>query len=122
GGARGGGVCAAREHAQGRGRRGKPWRAAAGDDLTFSVLLRPRLPAAKVHSLPLVVGLAVREVVAQRLGAALALHAPPVLLKWPNDVWVGARKIAGGLVESRLRGDEVSAAIVGIGRNVHTRV
>lgn len=121
-GATEGAVYVAREQTQGRGRRGNPWWAAAGDNLTFSVLLRPRLPAAKVHSLPLVVGLAVREVVAQRLGAALALHAPPVLLKWPNDVWVGARKIAGVLVESRLRGDEVSAAIVGIGLNVHTLV
>jgi len=64
-GATEGAVYVAREQTQGRGRRGNPWWAAAGDNLTFSVLLRPRLPAAKVHSLPLVVGLAVREVVAK---------------------------------------------------------
>ncbi len=110
----------AREQTRGRGRRGNPWWAAAGDNLTFSVLLRPQVPAAQAHALPLIVGLAVREMVSRRLG--VSLHVPPVLLKWPNDVWVGSRKIAGVLVESRLRGDQVSAAIVGIGLNVHTLV
>lgn len=108
----------AREQTRGRGRRDNGWWSAPGDNLTCSLLLRPELEAARVAALPLVVGLAVREVVARRLEGRWA--APPVLVKWPNDVWVGSRKIAGILVESRLRGDIVSAAIVGIGLNVRT--
>lgn len=108
----------AREQTRGRGRRGNPWWAPPGNDLTCSMLLRPNLDAGRTHALPLVVGLAVREVVAGRIGSSI--QVPPVLLKWPNDVWVGSRKIAGVLVESRLRGTTVSAAIVGVGLNVHT--
>lgn len=112
-----------REQTHGRGRRGNAWWAPPGDNLTCSVLLRPELDAKETAALPLVVGLAVREVVARRLESQGAvLSAPPVLVKWPNDVLVGSRKIAGVLVESRLRLQAVSAAIVGIGLNVRTRV
>src|SRR5690606_21044952 len=108
-GATEGAVYVAREQTQGRGRRGNPWWAAAGDNLTFSVLLRPRRPAAKVHSLPRVVGLAVRAVVAQRLGAAVAPRAPPVAVRGRHGGWVGARTLAAVRAEGRLRGEEVSA-------------
>lgn len=113
----------AREQTRGRGRRGNTWWAPPGDNLTCSLLLRPELDAKTIAALPLVVGLAVREVVARRLERPDALFpAPPVLVKWPNDVLVESRKIAGVLVESRLRLEAVSAAIVGIGLNVRTRV
>lgn len=102
----------------GRGRRGNAWWAPAGDNLTCSVLLRPELEAGHMNSLPLIVGLAVRELVADRL--ASVFPQPAILVKWPNDVWVGTRKIAGILVESRLRGAVVSAAVLGIGLNVRT--
>jgi BirA family transcriptional regulator, biotin operon repressor / biotin---[acetyl-CoA-carboxylase] ligase len=107
-----------REQTEGRGRRGNAWWAPAGDNLTCSVLLRPGLPPTQGNALPLVVGLAVRQVVSDALASLFT--APPVLVKWPNDVWVGSRKIAGILVESRLRDNLVSAAVVGIGLNVGT--
>lgn len=114
----------AREQTSGRGRRGNAWWAPPGDNLTCSLLVRPEQTASRASSLPLVVGLAVREVIAEALQANPTSHlglAPPVLVKWPNDVWVGSRKIAGVLVESRLRDARVSAAVIGIGLNVHTR-
>jgi BirA family biotin operon repressor/biotin-[acetyl-CoA-carboxylase] ligase len=69
---------------------------------------------AEAPALALVAGLAVRQVVA-------ALGIAPVLVKWPNDVIVGKRKIAGVLVESHLRGERLDTVIVGIGVNVTTR-
>jgi BirA family biotin operon repressor/biotin-[acetyl-CoA-carboxylase] ligase len=69
-----------------------------------------------VPPLSLVVGLAVRDAVARALGANDAVQ-----VKWPNDVHVRGRKIAGILVESAVAGARVESLIVGIGINVHTR-
>ncbi len=54
-------------------------------------------------------------------GARRAQEGAPVMLKWPNDVYVGGRKIAGVLVEGQLRGDRVASLVAGVGLNVHTR-
>ncbi len=99
---------------RGRGRRGHVWTSPPGENLTFSVVLRPRLALARVTALPLVVGLAVRAAVATRVGV-------PVTVKWPNDVLAGGRKLAGVLVESQLQGHELAAVIVGVGVNVAMR-
>lgn len=99
---------------RGRGRRGRTWSSPPGENLTFSVVLRPRLELARVTALPLVVGLAVRDAVAARV-------ALPVELKWPNDVLADRRKLAGILVESQLRGRDLAALVVGVGVNVAMR-
>lgn len=99
---------------RGRGRRGHVWTSPPGENLMFSVVLRPRLALARVTALPLVVGLAVRA-------AAAARVAVPVTVKWPNDVLAGGRKLAGVLVESQLQGRELAAVIVGVGLNVAMR-
>jgi BirA family biotin operon repressor/biotin-[acetyl-CoA-carboxylase] ligase len=106
----------AEEQTRGRGRHGHPWTSAPGENLTFSLLLRPAIGVAHASGLALVVGLAVR--------AAAALRAPGVrvAIKWPNDVVVGVQKLAGILVESRLRGSHVDALVAGVGVNVGTRV
>lgn len=102
------------EQTAGRGRRGHRWSAAPGENLTFSVLLRPRLELERLSALTLAVGLAVRDAVARRVRA-------PVQVKWPNDVFVGGRKIAGILVESQLTAGRLSAVVVGVGFNVGMR-
>jgi len=102
------------EQISGRGRRGHRWSAAPGDDLVFSVLLRPRLELERLSALTLAVGLAVRDAVAPRVEA-------PVTVKWPNDVFVSGRKLAGILVESQLAAGKLSAVVVGVGLNVGTR-
>lgn len=96
---------------QGRGRRGTRWSAAEGTGLLFSVVVRPSGQASELSVLPLVVGLAVRQVVADRL-------TTPALVKWPNDVLVGGRKICGVLVESHSQAGEVRAVVIGVGLNV----
>lgn len=106
GGAPGGTVVVAEAQSAGRGRGGKAWASAPGLGLWMSVVLRP--PAGGAPALlPILVGLAVAE--------ALDPFARPAeaQVKWPNDVWVGGRKIAGVLCEAS--GD---AVIAGIGVNV----
>ena len=98
----------------GRGRRGHAWSSPPGENLTFSLLLRPHVSPERAPLVALVAGLAVRAAAARRV-------PEPLTLKWPNDVLARDRKLAGILVESRLVGDRLEAIVVGIGINVHTR-
>lgn len=95
-------VVTAAEQTAGRGRQGRTWSAPAGRALLCSVIVRdpPRL-------LPLVAGVAVAEVA-----------GPMAQLKWPNDVLVEGRKVAGILVEGR---PQEHWAVVGVGLNVALR-
>jgi BirA family biotin operon repressor/biotin-[acetyl-CoA-carboxylase] ligase len=99
-------VLAAEEQSAGRGRLGRTWTAPPRSGLAVSVLLRPRRPVADLGWLPLLTGLAVAEAVRATAGVAGTV-------KWPNDVLVGDRKLAGVLAE---RSGE--AVVVGIGLNV----
>lgn len=103
-------VCAEHQSA-GKGRRGRYWHAVLGGSLTFSVLWRFENGLQSLAGLSLAVGLAVAR--------AINRHTPhAVRLKWPNDVLVDYRKLAGILVE--VQGDLHGAAfaVVGIGLNV----
>jgi BirA family biotin operon repressor/biotin-[acetyl-CoA-carboxylase] ligase len=100
----------AEEQLQGRGRLGRRWVSPAGVNLYFSVVLRPtadRLPA-----LAMILPLAVVD----GIRAASDLECA---LKWPNDVQVGGRKLAGVLIETELTGQEPQLAIAGAGINVN---
>jgi BirA family biotin operon repressor/biotin-[acetyl-CoA-carboxylase] ligase len=97
---------------EGRGRRGRRWLSRPGSALQFSVVLRPRLPAGSLGRLTTALGVAC----AAGLERAAAI---PVRLKWPNDVTVGGRKVAGILVEARLVAGGADAVVAGIGINVH---
>lgn len=91
----------------GRGRLGRSWVAPAGTALLFSVLLRPaRVPAARRGWIGAILGLAVVRALRDAVGVS-------AVLKWPNDVLIDGRKLAGILAE--LSGD---ALIVGAGINV----
>ena len=103
-------LCVEHQYA-GKGRRGRQWHAALGGSLTFSVLWRFDRGLQSIAGLSLVAGLA--------LARAINRHSRhPARLKWPNDVLVGHRKLAGILVE--VQGDMHGAAfaVVGIGLNV----
>jgi BirA family biotin operon repressor/biotin-[acetyl-CoA-carboxylase] ligase len=111
-GAPGGLVVTASEQSAGRGRQGRGWFGAAGSSLLYSALLRP---LGERPLLPLAVPLAVCEA-AEELAPGVSCG-----VKWPNDVWVGHRKLAGVLIESRPGGVEDSWAVIGIGLNVAVR-
>ncbi len=104
-------VLAAEEQTAGRGRLGRSWSSVPGASLTFSVLLRPAsVPPGRRGWLPLLAGVAVVSAVRTVAGVA-------AVLKWPNDVLVGERKLAGILAEQSPDG---SAVVIGIGLNVAT--
>ncbi len=104
-------VVVAEHQTAGRGRLDRSWQTPARAALTFSVLLRPRVPAAEWPWLPLLAGHA--------LATALREAEVPAGLKWPNDVLVGERKVAGILLE-RVDTHDGPAAVLGIGLNVST--
>ena len=95
----------------GRGRLDRTWVTPPRAALTFSVLVRPdAITPARWPWLPLLTGMAVVDGVRRAVGVE-------ALLKWPNDVLVAERKVAGILVE-RVDGPAGPAAVVGVGVNV----
>ena len=105
-------VLVAEEQTAGRGRLGRSWSSVPGASLTFSVLLRPAtVPAARRGWLTLLAGVAVASAVRSVAGV-------DAVLKWPNDVLAGDRKLAGILAEQSPDG---SAVVIGTGLNVGRR-
>lgn len=99
------------EQTTGRGRQGRAWCSARGKGIWMSVLLRPRMRAEKTPILGVMAALAV-------LDAVRSAGVERAVLKWPNDVMVGGRKIAGILVEPRIARINVDFAVLGIGWNL----
>lgn len=107
-------VVVAEHQSAGRGRLGRSWVTPPRTALTLSLLVAPDpVPVARWPWLPLLTGLAVADAVR----AATGLSA---CLKWPNDVLVADRKLAGILAE-RIERDGGAVAVVGVGLNVSSR-
>jgi BirA family biotin operon repressor/biotin-[acetyl-CoA-carboxylase] ligase len=107
-------VIAAEEQTHGRGRRGRTWSSPAGAGLYLTFLFKPALidgSSSVLALLTLASGVAVREAIANATG-----FAPE--LKWPNDVMVGRRKLAGILSEGLAIGTTDQTVLVGIGLNI----
>lgn len=107
-------VIAAEEQTHGRGRRGRAWSSPPGAGLYLTFVFRPPLGAAAASVLPLLTlgaGVAVREAVRRASGFVADL-------KWPNDLMVGGRKLAGILSEGMDIGSPDQIVLVGIGINV----
>lgn len=104
-------VVVAEHQTSGRGRLDRSWVTPSRAALTLSMLLTPdRVPASRWPWLPLLTGIAVSEAVRR-------ITEVPCDLKWPNDVLVGDRKLAGILVE-RVESGAGACAVVGVGVNV----
>jgi BirA family biotin operon repressor/biotin-[acetyl-CoA-carboxylase] ligase len=113
-------VVIAEEQTAGRGRDGRTWHSPWGG-VWLGVLLRPPLPAAGVLSLR--VGLVLSDVVEELLGVTpTSISGPRAGLKWPNDVLVDDRKVAGILCESRWQGDVLQWLAIGVGVNVANEI
>ena len=99
----------------GIGQSGNSWLAESGKSLTFSVLLRPTfLPVAAQFELHKVLSVAVCTTLQQLLH-----ERDDIRIKWPNDIYVGNRKICGMLVNNKISGNSYSFAVAGIGLNVN---
>lgn len=120
-------VLVAEQQTAGRGRLGRTWTSPARSALTFSMLLRPRVPVRALGWASLLTGVAVAMAVRRMtawseagegfLGGTEGDVAVDARLKWPNDLLVGGRKLAGILVE-KVEGDGL---VVGVGLNVDLR-
>jgi BirA family biotin operon repressor/biotin-[acetyl-CoA-carboxylase] ligase len=114
GGAAEGLVVAAHEQTSGRGRRGRAWSSPAGAGLYVSFLFRPARTAGSTPAISLLTlsaGVAVRRAIETASG----LRAD---LKWPNDVMVGRRKLAGILAEAIGFGTQDDVVVLGVGINI----
>ena len=95
----------------GRGRLGKSWISPPGVNLHLSVLLRPQVKATDARFLTLIGSLAIAEV--------LDTYGVKSQVKWPNDVLVADKKIAGVLAEVQLRDGQIEQLILGVGVNLN---
>jgi BirA family biotin operon repressor/biotin-[acetyl-CoA-carboxylase] ligase len=102
-----GAVAVAEEQTEGRGRLGRSWHAPRGTSILVSILLRPMVEQARLPELSLVAGGAVAEAIAAATGIDPAI-------KFPNDVLIDGRKVAGILAES-----SEGRVVVGIGVNAN---
>jgi len=96
----------------GRGRLDRSWIAPPGSSLLFSLLFRPATRPELAMGLTMVAGLACAEAVEARTGLRPGL-------KWPNDLMLQDRKLAGILTEAETVGDRISSVVVGVGLNVN---
>lgn len=105
-------VVVADHQTSGRGRLDRTWETPAGTAVTFSMVLRPVVPTRSWPWLPLLTGYAVDK--------ALKAQGYDAGVKWPNDVLIGDKKVAGILIE-RIETSDGPAAVVGVGLNVGMR-
>lgn len=96
----------------GRGQRGNKWLSRAGENLLVSIMVRPK-------ALLMVSQFALSQAIALAVRAAMSFLGIDVLLKWPNDIYVGERKLAGILVELDCCGVLVEQAVIGVGLNIN---
>ena len=102
----------------GRGQRGNSWESEPNANLLFSVMLTPRFVSLQhQHYLTMIAGLATHDAVRKYLPDQFK----SIKIKWPNDVYVNEKKIAGILCESSIAASQMEFAVVGIGLNVNQK-
>ncbi|MEQ8706672.1 MAG: biotin--[acetyl-CoA-carboxylase] ligase [Phaeodactylibacter sp.] len=106
-------VISAATQTEGRGQIGSKWESPGGQSLSLSVILYPGfLVARKQFELNMVTALALRD--------TLSVYArSTVWVKWPNDIYLGHRKVAGILIQNQLSGQQVQHSIIGTGVNIN---
>ncbi|MCO4326756.1 MULTISPECIES: biotin--[acetyl-CoA-carboxylase] ligase [Staphylococcus] len=97
---------------EGRGRFKRPWQSSKGKGLWMSLVLRPQISYAMLTTFNLFMSLAIRD-------AIQAYVDEDVKIKWPNDIYIGEKKICGFLTEMVANADGIEAVICGIGININ---
>lgn len=113
----------AEHQSAGRGQAGNSWESERSQNLLFSLLLTAcPVPSDQLFSISEAIALAIREAIMDEITRHSSFdtrHSSPVTVKWPNDIYVDDRKIAGILIENDLQGSSVSRSIIGCGVNVN---
>ncbi len=108
-------VVVAETQTAGRGRRGRNWYSPEGQGIYVTVVLRPALPLHEVSRISQVAAVAVAETLQEELKL-------PARIKWPNDILIKGKKIAGILSEASIRKDHIQYVVTGIGLNINNRI
>ena len=106
-------VVIAEEQTSGKGRRGRKWHAPPGTGLWFSLLVKPQLQPNQAPFLTIIAALAVYQAIEQLLPGG------DLIIKWPNDLLLGGKKICGILSELNADMGGINYAVIGIGVNVN---
>ena len=124
-------VLSALSQSEGRGQKGNKWSSFPGENLTFSIVLKFGEQTAGKAGLSVAgklrLAVAAREqfvlteIASLSIVEFLSRHGIKAKIKWPNDIYVGDKKICGVLIENSLRGENLSSSIIGIGLNVNQR-
>jgi BirA family biotin operon repressor/biotin-[acetyl-CoA-carboxylase] ligase len=105
-------LVAAEHQSRGRGRMDRGWSSPPGENLLFSLLLRPQLPPQQTFSLIMLASVSLCRAVQSETGLAAGI-------KWPNDVYLQGKKLAGILTEFAADSDRLNYVIIGLGVNVN---
>ena len=105
------------EQTSGKGHAENSWESEKGKNLTFSLVLRPLfIEPSKQFLITQIVSVAIFKFLQKRLPAKM------VKIKWPNDIYVENKKIAGILIQNTIRGNNLDYSIIGVGLNVNQEV
>ena len=104
-------ICAERQ-ISGRGQRGNKWLSPKGENITMSMVLEPTSVAVEKQFF-------ISKVVTLALADAMRSYGIEVRIKWPNDIYVGDKKLMGILIENNLNNGVMSRSVPGIGINVN---
>ena len=99
---------------RGRGRKGRSWASPPREGVYFSAVLRPNLRPSQIIQIPLIAGVAVCKAIRR-------VTPLEPRIKWPNDITIGGKKVAGILAEMSCDIDRVDHIVLGIGVNVNTQ-
>jgi len=97
---------------QGRGQIGRTWQSEPGKNLTFSLILYPTFLSAKRQFL-------LNQAIAMGVSDGINTFLSDVKVKWPNDIYVGNKKVCGILIQNILSGINIQSSVIGIGLNVN---
>lgn len=107
-------VVSTSRQSQGRGQRGNSWESEPGKNITLSILLHPRkYDAFETFDLNIFVSLGLCALLEE------LIPSQRIKIKWPNDIYVGEKKIAGILTENEWMNGRISSSILGIGLNIN---
>jgi BirA family biotin operon repressor/biotin-[acetyl-CoA-carboxylase] ligase len=106
-------IVIAEQQTGGKGRLGRSWHSPKGTGIWMSLIIRPAIPLPKTPQITLLTAVTAAKTIQQEADV-------PVLIKWPNDIFIGDKKVCGILTELNAEADRVNYLVIGIGINVNS--
>lgn len=109
-------VVVAETQTAGKGRKGRKWISSYGKGLYFSILLKPHIEVSYLSKLSLLFVYAVFNTIKNYIPVDI-----PLKVKWPNDIYVNGKKLAGFLIDTGVENNEITKIVVGVGININNQ-